>query len=202
MAEKVMLATYSGQTDSSGAPTHPDARIIYEVTQDMGLEVDIVHQWVFNPNNALYMKESELERYDGIIYANIYGYWDFTELIASRRPFLTTCSTATIAVALGNGMREHSHREMFNIVNTAHPITNGLSPGSIDIGNPMWVDSVGTSNKKVDVLIEGESGDDVLVAHQDKRYAFFGFYRLSQAGGSGDVDIRDLLNRTIRWMLD
>ena len=202
MAEKVMLATYNGTTDASGAPTHVDAKVIYEVLQDLELEVDVVHQWVFNPNNTLYMKETDLERYDGIIYANIYGYWDFTELVASRRPFLTTCAYATLPVALGNGRQEHSNREMFNIVNTSHSITSGLPSGSIDIGNAMWVDSVSTHNKKVDVLIEGESGDDVLVAHKDKKYAFFGFYRLSQAGGSGDVDVRDLLSRTIQWILD
>jgi hypothetical protein len=201
MAEKVLLATYNGNTDASGVPTDVDAKVIYEVMQDLGLEVDVVHQWVFNPNNSLYMKETDHERYDGIIYANIYGYWDFTELVASRRPFLTTCASATPAVALGNATREHSHREMFNIVNTSHSITSGLPSGSVDIGNAMWVDSVWTQNKKVDVLIEGESGDDVLVTHKDKRYAFFGFYRLSQAGGSGDVDVRDLLSRTIRWIL-
>jgi hypothetical protein len=202
MAEKILLATYDGSTDSSGVPTHSDAAVVYEVMQDLGLEVDVVHQWVFNPNNSMYMNETEHERYDGIVYANTYGYWDFTELVASRRPFLTTCSSATPAFALGNGTQEHSNREMFNIVDNTHPITSGLTLGSVDIGNAMWVDSVSTHNKKVDVLIEGESGDDVLVAHEDKRYAFFGFYRLSQAGGSGDVDVCDLLSKTIQWILD
>ena len=200
--EKVLLATYDGNTDASGVPTHLDAKVIYEVMQHLELKVDVVHQNVFNPNNALFMKETDHERYDGIIYANTYGYWDFTELVASRRPFLTTCASATPAVALGNGTQEHAYREMFNIVDNAHFITSGLALESVDIGNTMWVDSVSTHNKKVDVLIEGDSGDDVLIAHKDKKYAFFGFYRLSQAGGSGDVDVRDLLSRAIQWILD
>jgi hypothetical protein len=201
MAERVMLATYSGNTDASGVPIDPDAKVVYEVLQNLELKVDVVNQWVFNPTSTLYMKEPDLERFDGIIYANTYGYWDFTELIASRRPALIMCADGTPAFGLGNDITDHSYREMFNIVNNTHPITNGLPLGGVDIGNAMWVDSVRIQNQNVRVLIEGESSDGALVLHQDKRYAFFGFYRLSQAGGSGDVDVLKLLKKTIRWVL-
>jgi hypothetical protein len=202
MAERVLLVTYDGKIDADSLPTHRDARLACRVLLTLGLAVEVVSQQIFNPISADYMLEPAFERYSGIVYVGRFGFWDFTELIASRRPFLTTAANSTIAFGLGNGERDCRPRDLFNIIYPSHPIVRGLTPGSIDIGDPIEVDSVWTLNKKVDVIIEGETGDDVLVTHQEKRYAYFGFYRLSRAGGEADVEVLDLFRRTVSWLLD
>jgi hypothetical protein len=102
-------------------------------------------------------------------------------------------------LGLGNNLQEHVSQDVFNVVNNVHPITAGagLALGTIDIGNPVWVDSVSTNNHHVDVLITTLANQAVMVAHKTQPFTYFGWYRMSQASAGSQV--YTLLVQAANW---
>lgn len=114
------------------------------------------------------------------------------------------CTVAGYADDLGLGERliEHVSEDDFNVVDNTHPITAGAGVagvplGSIDIGSPVWVDTLSTRNHYVDVLVNSVANRAVLVAHKTHPFVYFGWYRMSQA--SSGSPLFDLLLQSANW---
>ncbi len=191
------IAVISSNLNKDSSLTE-DAIVFRDTLNNNGYSAELVHQWSLNePNASTFKSERDWERYDGIVICGFYGQWNLRELIRSGRPII--CANAGFADDLGLGelLAEHISEDEFNIVNNAHPITVGLSLGSIDIGNPVWVDSISTFNHYVDVLINTLAGRAVLAAHKTYPLVYFGWYRMSQAS-TGSL-LFELLVKSANW---
>ncbi len=177
-----------------------DAVVFRDTLSDAGYSSELIHQWCFNePNTSYFKSESEWERFDGIVICGFYGYWNLRELVKSGRPVV--CANVGFADDLGLGERqqEHMSEDEFNVVDNTHPITSGagVALGALDVGNPVWVDSISTHNHHVDVLIKSLSNQTVLAAHKTHPMVYFGWYRMSQA--SAGSALFDLLVQSANW---
>jgi len=197
MAKDIAIVSYN--LNKASAQTK-DAVVILDILNNNGYSAKLVHQWAFNePNSGSFKSERDWERYDGIVISKFYGFWNLRELIRSGRPAI--CANVGYADDLGLGemLKEHIAEDDFNVVNNSHPITScaGISQGTLDIGNPVWTDSISTDNHYVDVLIATLANRAVLVAHKEFPLVYFGWYRMSQA--SGGSALFDLLVQSAHW---
>ena len=128
-----------------------------------------------------------------------YGFWNLRELIRAGRPIICANSGYVDDLGLGEGVQEHISEDDFSVVNDSHPITSGagVSLGSIDIGGPVWVDSVSTLNHHVDVLVTTLAGRVVLSAHKAEPLVYFGWYRMTQA--TSGSPLFQLLVQSANW---
>jgi hypothetical protein len=183
-----------------GSSLTSDAVVIRDRLNSSGYSAQLLHQWVFNePDSANFKKAEFWEKYDGIVVCSFYVSWNLRELIRAGRPVM--CVNAGYADDLGLGERdvEHVSQDTFNVVNNTHPITAGagLALGNVDVGNPVWLDSVSTFNHHVDVLVTTLANQAVLVAHKTQPLSYFGWYRMSQA--SAGSQLFTLLVQTANW---
>jgi hypothetical protein len=193
------IAIVSYNTDPSSSQTQ-DAVVFQDILNRNHYSAQLVHQWAFNePNSSFFKPERDWERYDGIVICGFYGFWNLRELIHAGRPII--CANAGYAddLGLGETLQEHISEDDFNVVNSSHPITagSGLSLGSVNIGPPVWVDSISTLNHHVDILITTLANRPVLVAHKTHSLVYFGWYRMSQAS-SGSSLVNILVN-SAKW---
>jgi len=197
MPKKIAVVSYNLTPSSS---LTQDAVVFRDTLNSNGYAAELVHQWTLNETNSGYFKQArDWERYDGIAICGFYSYWTLRELILSGRPVV--CANVGLAddLGLGETQREHLSEDDFNVVNTTHAIISGagLSLGSIDIGNPVWGDSISVVNHHVDVLVSTLANNAVLVAHKTCPLVYFGWYRMSQA--SAGSTLFTLLVRSANW---
>ncbi len=195
MPKNIAVISYNLDTGSS---LTEDAIVFRDTLNKNGYSAELVHQWSLNePNTSYFKSERDWKKYDGIVICGFYGSWNLRELILSGRPII--CANAGFADDLGLGemLVEHISEDDFNIVNNTHPITAGLSLGSIDIGDPVWVDSISTFNHYVDVLITTLAGRAVLATHKTHPLVYLGWYRMSQA--STGSPLFELLVNSANW---
>ena len=176
------IAVVSYNLNPNSALTQ-DAIVMRDLLNNNGYSAELVHQWAFNEPNSTYFKEErEWDRYDGVIISYFYFAWNLRELIKAGRP--TICANVWYADDLGLGDRrqEHQYEDDFVVANNTHPIISGLGlSGNIDIGNPVWMDSVSEHNHHVDVLIRTLGNRAALLVHKEYPQAYWGWYRMSQA---------------------
>lgn len=185
---------------SAGSSLTQDAIVFRDTLNANGYSAELVHQWSFNEPNASYFKsEREWEKYDGIVICRFYLYWNVRELIRSGRPVVCANYGYSDDLGLGERQQEHFSEDDFEVVDATHPITSGagVALGSLDVGSPVWTDSISTHNHHVDVLIETLAGRPVLAAHKTHPLAYFGWYRMSQA--SAGSKLFDLLVQSANW---
>jgi len=197
MPKKIAVLSYNLSPDAS---LTQDAVVMRDILNSSGYSAELVNQWALNETNASYFKASrDWERYDGIVISGFYSYWTTRELILSGRPVVCANSGYVDNLGLGERMVEHTSEDDFNVVNTTHPIMTGtgLAAGSVDIGNPVWTDSISTLNHHVDTLVTTLSNSPVLVAHKTYPLVYFGWYRMSQA--STTSPLRTLLTKSANW---
>ncbi|MBI2910459.1 MAG: hypothetical protein HYX92_22670 [Chloroflexi bacterium] len=197
MPKDIAVVSYNLTPSSSMTQ---DAVVFRDTLNRNGYAAELVHQWVFNePNTSNFKQERDWERYDGIVICGFYGFWNLRELIRAGRPVI--CANAGYAddLGLGESLQEHISEDDFNVVNNTHPITSGagVSLGSLDIGNPVWVDSISAHNHHVDILITTLANRAVLLAHKTRPLVYFGWYRMSQA--SGGSALFNLLVQSANW---
>lgn len=183
-----------------GSSLTSDAVIIRDKLNSSGYSAQLVHQWVFNePDSANFKKADYWEKYDGVVVCNFFGSWNLRELIRAGRPVLCVNAGYADDLGLGNNQQEHVSQDVFNVINNAHPITAGAGQalGTIDIGDPVWLDSISIYNHHVDVLITTLANQAVLVAHKTQPFTYFGWYRMSQA--SVNSQVHALLVQTANW---
>jgi hypothetical protein len=191
------IAVVSYDLDPTSSLTQ-DAVVIRDQLNKAGYAAELVHQWSFDEtNSATFKTQEQWERYDGIVICNFYGAWNLRELIQASRP--TLCVNAGYAddCGLAEGPRDHASEDKFNVINNSHPITTGIPLGVIDIGDPVFFDSVSTFNHHVDVLVTTLAGAAVLAAHKTHPLAYFAWYRMSQAS-AGSLLFK-LLVQTANW---
>jgi hypothetical protein len=197
MPKDIIVVSYDTNPASS---LTSDAVVIRDKLNSSGYSAQLITQWVFNePDSANFKKADYWEKCDGVVICNFYDAWNLRELIRAGRPVM--CVNAGYADDLGVGERpqEHVSQDVFNVVNNTHPITAGagLALGTVDIGNPVWVDSVSTFNHHVDVLMTTLANQAVLVAHKTQPLTYFGWYRMSQA--SAGSQLFTLLAQAANW---
>lgn len=181
MPKDIAVVSYDLNPSSS---LTSDAVVIRDQLNGGGYSAELVHQWVFDETNSSYFKKAEYwERYDGVVVCNFYGSWNLRELIRAGRPVMCVNAGYADDLGLGERQQEHVSQDVFNVVNNTHPITAGagLPAGTVDIGDPIWVDSISTFNHHVDVLMTTLANQAVLVAHKTQPLTYFGWYRMSQA---------------------
>lgn len=190
------IAVVSYNLDPASSLT-ADAIAIRDKLNSAGYSAELVHQWVFNEPNTSYFKLAKYwEKFDGVVICNFYVSWNLRELIQARRPVMCVNAGYVDDLGLGEGVQEHISEDDFNVINNSHPITTGMALGAIDIGNPVWLDSVSTQNKHVDVLVTSLANQAVLLAHKTEPLTYFGWYRMSQASAG---PLFDLLVRAANW---
>jgi hypothetical protein len=177
-----------------------EAVVVRDALNKEGYSAQLLHQWVFNePDTTNFKAASYWERHDGVVICGFYNAWTLRELVRSARPVM--CLNAGYVDDLGLGEREQEHvsEDDFLVIDDAHPITAGagVALGPINIGNPVFVDSVSTQNHHVDVLLRSLGGHAVLVAHKTEPLSYFGWYRMSQASTGGQLST--LLLQTAKW---
>jgi hypothetical protein len=197
MPKDIAIVSYNLSRSSSETQ---DAIVFRDTLNSNGYSAELVHQWALNEtSNSFFKSERDWERYDGIVICGFYGFWNLRELIRAGRPVI--CANVGYADDLGLGERvqDHISEDDFNVINNTHPITSGsgLSLGSLDIGSPVWVDSISTHNHHVDVLTTTLANRAVLVAHKGYPLVYFGWYRMSQAS-SGSA-LFGLLVQSANW---
>jgi hypothetical protein len=183
------VAVVSYDLDPTSSLTS-DAVVIRDTLNRSGYSAELIHQWSFDETNSSTFKSAEYwEKWDGIVVCNFYDFWNLRELIQARRPVL--CVNVGYVDDLGVGERRQTEvfENAFNVVNNTHPITAkaGLGLGPINIGAPVWVDSILTLNHHVDVLITTLANQAVLVAHKTQPLTYFGWYRMSQASAASPL---------------
>jgi hypothetical protein len=194
------IAVVAYNLDPASALT-ADAIVFRDRLNGAGYSAQLVHQWAFNETNAgTFKSQGDWKRYDGVVISSFYPFWNLRELVRAGRPVL--CANAGYADDLGLGERDQEHvsEDDFNVVSAAHPIISGAAvpPGPVNVGSPVWVDSISTLNHHVDVLITTLAGQAVLAAHKTEPLLYFGWYRMSQAS-SGSV-LFTLLARAAQWV--
>lgn len=197
MAKDIAIVSYNLSPSSS---LTQDAVVFRDTLNSNGYSAQLVHQWAFDESNSSYFKsERDWERYDGIVICGFYGFWNLRELIRSGRPVICANNGYVDDLGLGERLQENISEDDFNVVNNSHPIISGsgLSLGSLDIGNSVWVDSISTHNHYVDELITTLANRAVLAAHKEYPLVYFGWYRMSQAS-SGSALFR-LLVQSANW---
>lgn len=181
-----------------GSALTQDAVVVRDQLQSAGYNAELVHQWSFDETNAGTFKSAEQwEKYDGIVICNFYSFWNVRELVKASRPVLCLNDGYVDDLGLAEVEREHASEDKFNIVNNTHPITAGFPLGVLDIGDPVFFDSVSTLNHHVDVLVTTLASQAVLVAHKTHPLAYFGWYRMSQA--SVGSSLFKLLVQAANW---
>jgi hypothetical protein len=197
MPKDIAVISYNLSPSSS---LTADAIVFRDTLNSNGYSAQLVHQWAFRePDSSSFRSEGDWERFDGIVICNFYGFWNLRELIRSGRPVVCVNSSYTDDLGLGERLQEHISEDDFDVVDNSHPITAGagVSVGSIDIGSPVWVDSISTHNHHVDVLVRTLANRPVLVAHKTHQLVYFGWYRMSQA--SSGSKLFDLLVHSANW---
>jgi hypothetical protein len=177
-----------------------DAVVVRDRLISGGYSAALVHQWALNETNpATFKKADDWKKYDGIVVCNFYGFWNLRELVRSARPVMCLNVGYVDDLSLGERQSQHVTEDVFQVVNSTHPIITaaGLSPGTIDIGNPVWLDSTSTLNHHVDVLLTTLASQAVLAAHKTERLSYFGWYRMAQA--SSGSQLLKLLKYTANW---
>lgn len=193
------IAVVSYNLNSSSSLTS-DAIVFRDALNINGYSAQLVHQWCFNePNSNMFKSERDWEKFDGIVICNFYSFWNLRELIRSGRPIICVNSGYVDDLGLGERLQEHISEDDFQVVDGSHPITSGagVSPGNIDIGSPVWVDSISTLNHHVQVLVRSLANRAVLVAHKSHPLVYFGWYRMSQA--SPGSKLFDLFLQSANW---
>lgn len=181
-----------------GSALTTDAVVIRNTLNSAGYSAQLVHQWAFNEPDAANFKQAKFwDGVDGIVICNFYGFWNLRELIQAGRPVVCVNSGYVDDLGLGEREQEHISEDSFNVINNSHPITAGLPLGAIDIGNPVFTDSVSTLNHHVDVLVTTLANQAVLAAHKTHRLTYFGWYRMSQA--SAGSALFNLLVKSANW---
>jgi hypothetical protein len=177
-----------------------DAVVIRDQLNSNGYSAQLVSQWVFNePNTGTFKNADYWEKFDGVVICNFYVSWNLRELIKAGRPVMCVNAGYCDDLGLGANPVEHVSQDVFNVVNNTHPITAGagLALGTIDVGSPVWLDSISTFNHYVDVLITTLANQTVLAAHKTQPLSYFGWYRMSQA--STGSQLFTLLRQTANW---
>ncbi|HKC64859.1 MAG TPA: hypothetical protein VKB86_14550 [Pyrinomonadaceae bacterium] len=177
-----------------------DAVVIRDTLNSNGYAAQLISQWAFNePNTANFKNADYWERFDGVVICNFYVSWNLRELVKAGRPVICVNAGYADDLGLGEHQQEHVLEDVFNVVNNTHPIMvgAGLPLGTVDVGNPVWLDSIATFNHYVDVLMTTLANQAVLVAHKTQPLAYFGWYRMSQA--SSGSQLFKLLVQTANW---
>lgn len=193
------IAVVSYNVDPTSTLT-ADAVVVRDVLNQNGYSAQLLHQWSFaEPDTASFKTASEWERYDGVVICGFYTTWTLRELVRSARPVVCLNSGYVQDLGLGEREQEHSSEDDFVVADDTHAITAaaGVTVGPINIGDPVWVDSVSTLNHHVDVLVQSLGGQAVLVAHKTQPLSYFGWYRMSQA--SSGSQLPTLLLQTVNW---
>ncbi len=167
------IAVVSYNLDPTSSLTQ-DAVVIRDQLNGAGYKAELVHQWSFDEtNSATFKSQDQWEKYDGVVVCNFYQSWNLRELIRSARPILCVNVGYADDCGLAEGLRDHAAEEQFKVIDNSHPITTGFPLGVIDIGAPVFFDSVSTLNHQVDVLVTTLASNPPL--------AYFAWYRTSQA---------------------
>jgi hypothetical protein len=195
MPKKIAVLSYNLNPASS-----EDAVAMRDILNSTGYSAELVNQWALNETNPKFFKMSrDWERYDGIVISDFYRFWTTRELILSGRPVVCANVGYVDNLGLGECVVDHTSEDDFSVVNTTHPIMagTGLAAGSVDIGNPVWTDSISTHNHLVDILVTTLSNNPVLVAHKTYPLVYFGWYRMSQASPASPL--HTLLTKSANW---
>ena len=196
-AIKKNIAVVSYDLNSTSTLT-ADAIVIQNDLIAAGFNAKLITQWAFNePDTADFKNASFWSGFDGIVICNFYGSWNLRELILSQKPVICINSGYADDLGLGEFAEEHISESSFHVTNNTHPITSGIALGAFNIPNAVWLDSISSFNHYVDVLITSLANQPVLVAHKSKKIAYFGWYRMSQAG-AGSI-LNKLLVKTAQW---
>ncbi len=197
MPKDIAVVSYNLSTGSS---LTQDAVVFRDTLNSNGYSAELQHQWCFNEPNSDYFKSADAwDRFDGVVICGFYGYWNLRELIRANRPVI--CANVGFADDLGLGERQidHEAEDQFQVTNTSHEIISnaGLPAGTVDMGSPVWMDSISTHNHHVDILVSTLSNRAVLAAHKNLPLVYFGWYRMSQA--SAGSPLFDLLVESANW---
>ena len=198
MAKKRIAVVSYNLTPSSSSTQ--DAIVFRDTLNATGLyDARLVHQWSFDETQGppTFKSAAQWARFHGVVICHFYFHWNLRELILSKAPVICANNGYADDLGVGEAPQEHISEDDFNVVNNAHPITGGTALGSIDVGGPIWTDSVSTHNHHVDVLVQTLSGRAVLAAHKTHKLVYFGWYRMSQAT-SGSPTL-NWLKRSAQW---
>lgn len=197
MPKDIAVISYNLNPQS---PNTADAIVFQDTLNDNGYSAELVHQWSLKEESSQFKSNRDWGRYDGIVICDFWGYWNLRELILSGRPVI--CANRGFADDLGLGAfsdsSEHIYEDDFRIINNTHPITAGFSLGSIDIGTPVFVDSIYTGNHYVDNLITTLSNSPVLVAHKTYPLVYFGWNRYISKASTGS-QLFELIVKSANW---
>ncbi|HSS49215.1 MAG TPA: hypothetical protein VLX28_09725 [Thermoanaerobaculia bacterium] len=175
-----------------------DAVVIRDQLNSAGYKAELVHQWSFDEtNSATFKSQDQWEKYDGVVICNFYESWNLRELIRSARPTLCVNVGYVDDCGVAEGLRTHTSEEKFKVIDNSHPITAGFPLGVLDIGAPVFFDSVSTLNHHVDVLVTTLASEAVLAAHKTHPLSYFAWYRMSQAPAGSPLF--KLLVQTANW---
>ncbi len=181
-----------------GSSLTSDAVVIQNDLNAAGYNATLVNQWVFNEPNAAYFKNAAYwSGFDGVVICNFYGTWNLRELILSQKPVICINSGYVDDLGLGEYLDEHISENTFHVINNTHPAMGGMALGTFTNPGAIWVDSISTFNHFVDILVTSLANQPLLVVHKSKKLAYFGWYRMSQAG-AGSV-LNKLLVSTAKW---
>jgi hypothetical protein len=198
MAKKRIAVVSYNLTTSS--PLTQDAVVFRDTLNATGLyDAELVHQWAFDETQGppTFKPALHWTRFQGVVICNFYRNWNLRELILSQLPVICANDGYADDLGIGEAPQEHLSEDDFNVVNNTHPITSGTALGSIDVGSPIWTDSVSTHNHHVDVLVQTLGGRAVLTAHKTHKLVYFGWYRLSQASSGSPV--LKWLTKSAQW---
>ena len=197
MPKDIAVVSYNLTTSST---LTQDAIVFRNTLNANGYSAALVHQWAFDETNGTTFKsDRDWERYDGVVICGFYGFWNLRELIRAGRPVICANAGYCDDLGLGEGVQEHISEDDFTVVNITHPIIAGagLPLGSLDIGDPVFVDSISTFNHHMDVLVTTLASRTVLAAHKTYPLVYFGWYRMSQA--SAGSALFNLLVQSANW---
>jgi hypothetical protein len=121
------------------------------------------------------------------------------ELVRAARPTIILNVGYVDDFGAGERLQDHTAENVFLVTDEKHPITAGagLPLGPVNIGSPVFYDSVSTLNHHVDVLLTTMANQAVLTAHKTEPLAYFAWYRLSTAQPGSPL--RSLLVQTANW---
>jgi len=193
------IAVVSYDLDPTSALT-TDAIAVRDTLNANGYAAQLVHQWSFDETNPTTFKHAaDWERYDGVVICNFYDAWPVRELVRAVRPTIMLNVGYVDDFGVGERLQDHTTENVFLVTDEKHPITAGagLPLGPVNIGTPVFYDSVSTLNHHVDVLLTSLANQAVLTAHKTEPLAYFAWYRFSAA--QPNSPLRSLLAQTANW---
>ncbi len=150
------------------------------------------------------LSSSYYQKFDLVIYA--WGYpHPASEIIASSKPFITMSPEHTDDMGIGKGESTmHESRSSFYVVNNDYYPTEIYGLEELNFTSKIWTDAIEATDHGITLMGADKcTAKDVLILHDQKKYAFIGFYLwLNALPIEDNKDKWEVLQRTIDWATD